>query len=429
MNRRIIIIPLLLMIQFSFGQEKIKIQNQNFLLQQYIGEWYNGDSLSSLKVSDHPNMKILVTPKMNGVSLFVEVFQKKEEDWVSILSEVISYDANEDQIVALGTNTSADNFIGKGYFSSYKDLVMTDYDFQENYVQEVTFCFEDDGRLSLKGDAPGKENDWEGVYFRKNNLSKNFGIHLVSVDVDMKKDPVGTIEKIGKMGYSFVETHRYDQGHFYGFTPKEFRLLLKKNNLRLEGSMVFKDLDTKNPDETMKWWDHCIEDQIEAGVKYITTTNINLELLRKKDGLKKYASYFNTIGKKCKEKGIRFLYHNHKEEFQKIRDTVIYDYILENTDPSLVYFQSDLFWMHEANIDPIYYFKNFPGRFISWHVKDKKELGASGKIDFEEIFKYARKAGLQYNIVEVESYNYPPLISVRMAADFMRFKPYVKSYN
>lgn len=245
----------------------------------------------------------------------------------------------------------------------------------------------------------------------------------------MKKDPIGTIEKIGKMGYGYVETHRYDKGKFYGFTPEKFRALLEKNNLRLEGTMVFKDLDVNNIDQTMKWWDKCIEDQIKAGVKYITTTNINIDVLKHPDGLKKYASYFNEVGKKCNEKGILFLYHNHTEEFQKIGNEIIYDYLLKNTDPTLVYFQSDLFWMYKSKVNPIDYFKRFPGRFLSWHVKDLKELGASEKINFKEIFKYAEMAGLKYNITEIEAYDYPPLIGARMASDYMINNSFVKNYQ
>lgn len=426
---RVILVLLLLVVQYSFGQNSMSTPNHKFLLQQYVGEWINGDDLTSRVPSNDPNIKILVRSKMDGMSYVIEVFQKQNHNWITILSEIISYDRDTDQIVAMGSNPAGKNFIGKGGFSSHKKLIMKDHDFKGNFVQEVVFSFEDDGRLILRGDAPNDQNDWEGVYFKMRKENKNFGIHLVSVDSDMKKDPIGTIEKIGKMGYSYVETHRYENGKFYGFTPEEFRALLEKNKLRLEGSMVFKDLDVNNMDQTMKWWDTCISDQIKAGVQYITTTNVNIDLLKLTDGLKKYVSYFNEVGKRCKEKGILFLYHNHVEEFQKIRNEIIYDYFLKNTDPTLVYFQSDLYWMHVAKVDPIEYFKRFPGRFLSWHVKDIKELGSSNKIDFKEIFEYAKIAGLKYNTAEIEAYDYPPLISARMASDFMINNSFVKNYQ
>ncbi|GAA0717499.1 hypothetical protein GCM10009430_14500 [Aquimarina litoralis] len=427
MNIRSFSILICLVIQWAVAQDNMKTINHKYLLQQYAGEWINGDMFTSKKPSKNPNIKIVVTPKLKGLSYNVEVFKKENDQWFLLLSEIISYDQDTNQIVALGSNSEGKNFVGRGGFLSYKKLIMKDHDFKGNFVQEVSFSFEDDGRLLLKGDAPGTKDDWEGVYFKKKNRNKKFGIHLVSVDEEMRNDPIRTLEKIGQMGYSYVETHRYKDRKFYGFTPEEFKVLLAKNGLTLGGSMVFKDPDINNMDQTMKWWDECIKDQLAAGVEYITTTNININIIKKASGLEQYANYFNAIGKKCRENEILFLYHNHTEEFQKIKNQRIYDYLLENTDPELVYFQSDLYWMYKADVNPVAYFKKFLGRFLSWHVKDIKELGASGKIDFEHIFSYAKVAGLRYNTVEVEDYDYPTLVSAKMAADYMRNSNFVKA--
>ena len=54
------------------------------------------------------------------------------------------------------------------------------------------------------------------------------------------------------------------------------------------------------------------------------------------------------IGEKCKESALRFAYHNHHQEFLKLDDQVIYDYILENTDPDLVTMEVDLYWAHKG---------------------------------------------------------------------------------
>ena len=47
------------------------------------------------------------------------------------------------------------------------------------------------------------------------------------------------------------------------------------------------------------------------------------------DELQKYCEYFNEVGKRCKENGISFGYHNHAHEFKKVEDKeVMYDYML-----------------------------------------------------------------------------------------------------
>lgn len=69
----------------------------------------------------------------------------------------------------------------------------------------------------------------------------------------------------------------------------------------------------------------------------------------------------------------------------------------------------DLYWITKAGLDAVEYFNNYPGRFPLWHVKDMRkdtkdfaEVG-NGIIDFENIFKARKKAGLEYWFVEQDS--------------------------
>jgi sugar phosphate isomerase/epimerase len=132
------------------------------------------------------------------------------------------------------------------------------------------------------------------------------------------------------------------------------------------------------------------------------------------------------VGEKCNAKGIRFGYHNHANEFNTLEGEVIYDFMLENTDPEKVSFQIDLYWVFVGNADPVDYFQRFPGRFDLWHVKDEAEVGASGEINFERIYQHADLAGFKYSIIEVEKYNYEPIESVRISLEYLLNAGYAK---
>src|SRR6476469_10649017 len=54
--------------------------------------------------------------------------------------------------------------------------------------------------------------------FKKNEL---VGLQLYSVRDDMKKDPLGTLQQVAKMGYRHVEHANYKDRKFYGYTPAE----------------------------------------------------------------------------------------------------------------------------------------------------------------------------------------------------------------
>lgn len=256
---------------------------------------------------------------------------------------------------------------------------------------------------------------------------KEIGLQLWSVRNDMKSNPVSTIEKIGEMGYSFIEAAGYNDGKFYGMTPDEFKNLLNKNNLEFLSSHTGQAApDSSNWDEVMAWWDKAIDAHAQAGVKFIVQPFMDKKGYSSLEGLKSYCNYFNAVGEKCNAKGIRFGYHNHNKEFEEVEGKVRYDYLLQNTDPKKVMFQLDLYWITEAGADPVEYFKKYPGRFELWHVKDETEIGAKGIMNFEPIFKAKKLAGTKHIIVEVERYNFKPLVSVKKSLEFLQNAKYVK---
>jgi len=256
---------------------------------------------------------------------------------------------------------------------------------------------------------------------------KNIGLQLYSVRDDMKTDPAGTLAKVGKMGYTSVEAAGYSNGTFYGMSPADFKAVVEKNGMTFLSSHVGHALpDSANWAATMAWWDTCIDAHAAAGVKYLVQPSMSDTAYKSIAMLQKYCDYFDAIGAKCNAKGIQFGYHNHTPEFQKIDSVMVYDYMLTHTDPSKVFFEMDLYWVHEGGQDPVAYFQKYPGRFLLWHVKDEKEVGASGKMDFKTIFENAQLSGMKYPIVEMEASSTTPLEGVQKSIDFLLKADYVK---
>lgn len=99
--------------------------------------------------------------------------------------------------------------------------------------------------------------------------------------------------------------------------------------------------------------------------------------------------------------------------------------MLQNTDPAKVMFQIDLYWCVVGGKNPVDYFRNYPGRFELWHIKDKEEIGASGMMDFKSIWAEKEISGMKYGIVEVEQYNFDQFTSCKMSLDFLNEADYV----
>ncbi len=259
---------------------------------------------------------------------------------------------------------------------------------------------------------------------------KFIGIQLYSVRDDMKKDVEATVAKVGEMGYKYVEAAGFGAGKFYGMDPVEFKTLCETNGMQFLGSHSGQNMpDSANWEKTMAWWDMCIDAHAAAGVKWIVQPWMGEEGYESLEGLKQYCKYFNAVGEKCNAKGIRFGYHNHSHEFTtEFEGKPVYDWMLELTDPEKVMFELDLYWIVEGGKQPVDYFNKYPGRFEIYHIKDKEEVGASGNIDFEAIFAANEKAGVKYGVVEVEQYNFEPLVSCQMSFDFLNTADYVDLY-
>lgn len=255
---------------------------------------------------------------------------------------------------------------------------------------------------------------------------KNIGLQLYSLRDAMRTDVQGTVAKVGEMGYTFVEAAGYRDGQFYGMAPIDFKNLCETNGLLFLGSHTGRDLPEEGQwDETMEWWDQCIEAHAEAGVKWIVQPWMGRVGYESLEGLNKYCDYWNAVGEKCNARGIRFGYHNHDKEFTELEGEIIYDFMLRNMDPEKVMFQLDLYWCVVGGKNPVDYFNNYPGRFEIWHIKDKAELGASGTMDFEAYWAAAKVSGMKYGVVEVEEYNFDPFESVRISFDYLNNADFV----
>ena len=266
----------------------------------------------------------------------------------------------------------------------------------------------------------------------KKPAKKDIFLQLYSVRDDIKSDFNSTLTKVAAMGYTGIEAANYDNGKFYGLTPSAFKNEIEKRGMKVLSSHTGKALNDNisetNWTETWAWWDTAIAAHKAAGMKYIVTPW--MPTVKTLADLKAYCDYYNNIGEKCNAAGLRFGYHNHNFEFSKIEGETMYDFMLKNTDPAKVFFQMDVYWVVRGGQSPVDYFNKYPGRFELLHIKDNKELGQSGMVGFDAIFGNTKNAGTRYLVVEVEKYNFDPLISIQKSLNYLQNHPLVKkSYS
>ena len=238
------------------------------------------------------------------------------------------------------------------------------------------------------------------------------------------------LKNLAKMGYTSVEAANYNNGKFYDRTPGQFKKDVESAGLKVLSShctrgLSKEELASGDFSSSLQWWDQCIADHKAAGMSYIVAPWMDVPKTLKE--LDTYCAYYNEIGKRCKQQGMSFGYHNHAHEFQKVEDKVMYDYMIEHTNPEYVFFQMDVYWVVRGQNSPVDYFNKYPGRFKMFPIKDHREIGQSGMVGLVAIFKNSKTAGVKHLVAEIESYSMPVEKSVEVSLDYLLDAPFVKS--
>ncbi|HLA57301.1 MAG TPA: sugar phosphate isomerase/epimerase [Puia sp.] len=228
---------------------------------------------------------------------------------------------------------------------------------------------------------------------------KKVGVQLYSVRKEMMADAIGTLKKLGQIGYQEIESAQSEKGNYYGLEPKEIKKILKDQGMTLRSGHTHIDNN----------WQKSIDEAAEAGQEYIICSVLPSPG-QTVGNYQKSADMFNKAGEQCKKSGVLFGYHNHASEFDTGEGKALYDVLLDNTQPELVHMEMDLGWVIAAGKDPLTYFSKYPGRFPLWHLKDmslteKKsvEFGKGG-VDIIGLMKQAKQAGMKYYFIEQEEY-------------------------
>jgi sugar phosphate isomerase/epimerase len=259
----------------------------------------------------------------------------------------------------------------------------------------------------------------------------------------MQKAPLKTLQALAKMGYKNVEHAGYKDRKFYGYTTTEFKKILGDLGLRMpSGHTVMRKEHWDAASNTFtKEWNETVEDAAALGQEFVISPWMDESLRTNADELKRFMEVFNRSGELCRKHGMRFGYHNHDFEFNNRLDgKLMYDVILEQTDPDLVIQQLDIGNMYGVGGRAMEIIERHPGRFASLHVKDEiksksGEMGGEyestilgkGVIGVKEVLALAKKSGgTKHYIIEQESYQgKTPMACVKEDLQIMKSWGYV----
>jgi len=253
-----------------------------------------------------------------------------------------------------------------------------------------------------------------------NKSPKPFGIQVYSVKEAMQQDVRGTLNLLASFGYRQIESFEGPKGMFWGMDNSFSLFVSDYCGMKLVASHcdVFTGLEQKAAKAA------------KAGMQYLICPWLGPQ--KSIDDFRRFADRFNQVGEICRKNGLRFAYHNHDYSFKLLDGQIPQQVLMENTDPGLVDFEMDMYWVVTAGENPESWLKKHPGRFRLCHIKDRMKqpltdnknsscvLG-TGVIPFPGILKTARDNGMQYYIAEQEYYgNISTMKATRLNAGYLR---------
>jgi sugar phosphate isomerase/epimerase len=291
-----------------------------------------------------------------------------------------------------------------------------------------------------------------GDYYSTKKI-KEVGLQLYTIREDLTKNVQTSITKVAEIGYRHVETfYGYTKENpspkFWGLDVKDLKTLLEDHNLKTySGHYQLNDFLTRgNTDDSALKYQIDLAATLGQDYLIVPIPPLGIWDSMQEADFQYMATQLNKAAELCAKSKLKIGYHNHFWEFRTLADgRKGYDILLSETDPKLVAFEMDLFWIQKSGVNPDDYFKKYPKRFPMWHVKDmdksntavitggaldqKKSMDiltgisyaevGTGHINFSEIFEHKKQAGLKHIFVEQDVIKIDPFASIKQSFDYV----------
>lgn len=213
------------------------------------------------------------------------------------------------------------------------------------------------------------------------------------------KDVPGTLDKIKAMGITNIEF-----SSFFNEKPEDLRAMLDQRGMQCTTIGVGYG-DMLKPETVIK-------NAKILGAEFVRIASIPHKVKLDADIIQKAVIDFDNFGRKLKDNGLKFCFHNHGPEFIPaggLFSGTFFDYLVQKTNPEYVSFEMDILWVFVPGYNPVAYLKKYPDRFKLMHLKDRAKSSSdnvplgTGQIDIPDLLRTAKRTGVKYFYIEDES--------------------------
>ncbi|MBQ2774373.1 MAG: sugar phosphate isomerase/epimerase [Clostridia bacterium] len=147
------------------------------------------------------------------------------------------------------------------------------------------------------------------------------------------------------------------------------------------------------------------------------------------EGVREFIKLTDELGRKLRDLGAQFAYHNHSFEFRKVGEKRIIDMLIEDTDHDNFNFILDTYWVQHGGGNPVDYIEKIAGRMKVCHFKDYKigddfaptfaEVG-TGNLNLDACYRACRDTGVGYIVIEQDICEIDPRESMAISYENLK---------
>lgn len=218
---------------------------------------------------------------------------------------------------------------------------------------------------------------------------KPVGLQLYTLRRPFGEDPIGTLERIKQTGYDEVEFAAPLDMDFAPMAARMREIELDCPSLHVGLAEI-----TGRPERVF-------EVAGTLGCRFIVLPYVD----PKEADWRAIVAQLDAFARSARDEGFRVAYHHHHFEFDKSRGFRPFDVLVGESDPSLLFFELDVFWLKTGGEEPRAMIEKLGSRVKLLHLKDMAPDGnmtdvGSGTLDFPAMIAAGRAAGVEHFFVE-----------------------------
>ena len=284
---------------------------------------------------------------------------------------------------------------------------------------------------------------------QETEVAKRFGLQVYGLGPELGRDLPAGFKRLKELGYSTLELAGYNNGSVALFHEAidlmDYQKIAADAGLEVLSSHVrppISEYTTETFPQLREFWKQTAAGHARAGVKYLIQAAI--PTVRSVEEAQRVAQAYTEAAQIAREEGVQWAFHNEANVCSRVLPggeeslfllsghypqgaRMIYDILLEETDPALVQVELDGMALILGGCDPVTYLKKYPQRITLMHVKDYENLGESGMINQENIFcQFYANGQTDYFVEDENAMSGKQFKRIAAAADYLLKATFVK---